>query len=92
VSQTRIEPGDPYVGATLAGKYHLTELIGVGAMGRVYLFLGDNDDAIRMLQLSAEAHRMTTLPTRRSQRPTLFRADPRIAKRRWLIVSGCSPI
>ena len=31
-----IEPGDPYVGTTLAGKYHLTELIGVGAMGRVY--------------------------------------------------------
>jgi serine/threonine-protein kinase len=30
------EPGDPYVGATLAGKYRITELIGVGAMGRVY--------------------------------------------------------
>jgi hypothetical protein len=30
------EPGDPYVGTTLGGKYHITELIGVGAMGRVY--------------------------------------------------------
>ena len=30
------EPGDPYIGTTLAAKYHLTELIGVGAMGRVY--------------------------------------------------------
>ncbi|HEY7957723.1 MAG TPA: protein kinase [Polyangia bacterium] len=28
--------GDPYIGTTLAGKYHLSELIGVGAMGRVY--------------------------------------------------------
>jgi serine/threonine-protein kinase len=27
---------DPYVGTTLAGKYHIGELIGVGAMGRVY--------------------------------------------------------
>ncbi|HEX8952826.1 MAG TPA: protein kinase, partial [Polyangia bacterium] len=31
-----IEPGDPYTGTTLVGKYHITELIGVGAMGRVY--------------------------------------------------------
>ena len=30
------EEGDPYIGTTLAAKYHLTELIGVGAMGRVY--------------------------------------------------------
>ena len=36
VSGVSSEPGDPYVGATLAGKYHITELIGVGAMGRVY--------------------------------------------------------
>ncbi len=27
---------DPYLGSTLAGKYRLRELIGVGAMGRVY--------------------------------------------------------
>ncbi len=36
VSTARSEPGDPYTGATLVGKYHITELIGVGAMGRVY--------------------------------------------------------
>ncbi len=28
--------GDPYVGSTLASKYRLVELIGTGAMGRVY--------------------------------------------------------
>jgi serine/threonine protein kinase len=36
VSTALIEPGDPYAGTTLVGKYHITELIGVGAMGRVY--------------------------------------------------------
>src|SRR3954463_7807614 len=36
VSQALVEPGDPYVGTTLNAKYHITELIGVGAMGRVY--------------------------------------------------------
>ncbi|HXU74238.1 MAG TPA: protein kinase [Polyangia bacterium] len=36
VSAALIEPGDPYAGTTLVGKYHITELIGVGAMGRVY--------------------------------------------------------
>ena len=28
--------GDPYLGLTIAGKYHIDALIGVGAMGRVY--------------------------------------------------------
>src|SRR5581483_3123237 len=36
VGQVAISEGDPYLGTTLAGKYHLTELLGVGAMGRVY--------------------------------------------------------
>ena len=36
VSAAPTEPGDPYAGTTLVGKYHITELIGVGAMGRVY--------------------------------------------------------
>ena len=36
MSAALIEPGDPYAGTTLVGKYHITELIGVGAMGRVY--------------------------------------------------------
>jgi serine/threonine-protein kinase len=36
VSQVLSDDGDPYVGTTFAGKYHLVELIGVGAMGRVY--------------------------------------------------------
>ena len=36
VSQVEVVAGDPYLGTTLAGKYHLTELIGAGAMGRVY--------------------------------------------------------
>jgi serine/threonine-protein kinase len=36
VRNVAITPGDPYVGTTLAGKYHLLELIGTGAMGRVY--------------------------------------------------------
>jgi serine/threonine-protein kinase len=30
------ENTDPYTGTTLAGKYHINELLGVGAMGRVY--------------------------------------------------------
>ena len=35
---SQVEPGDgdPYLGTTLAGKYQLNELIGTGAMGRVY--------------------------------------------------------
>jgi serine/threonine-protein kinase len=36
VSAAQVEPGDPYSGTTLVGKYHITDLIGVGAMGRVY--------------------------------------------------------
>jgi serine/threonine-protein kinase len=36
VSGVTPQPGDPYVGTTLGGKYHITELIGIGAMGRVY--------------------------------------------------------
>jgi len=36
VSHIATEEGDPYVGTTFAAKYHLVELIGVGAMGRVY--------------------------------------------------------
>jgi serine/threonine-protein kinase len=36
VSHVELAPGDPFIGTTLAGKYYLTELIGSGAMGRVY--------------------------------------------------------
>jgi serine/threonine-protein kinase len=36
ISEIQPGAGDPFVGATFAGKYKLTELIGVGAMGRVY--------------------------------------------------------
>ncbi len=33
---TEVSESDPFLGTTLVGKYQLTELIGVGAMGRVY--------------------------------------------------------
>ncbi len=36
VSQAQVAVGDPFLGTTLAGKYQLNELIGTGAMGRVY--------------------------------------------------------
>ena len=46
------EEGDPFLGTTLVGKYQLLELIGVGAMGRVYraLHLGlDTQVAVKLL-------------------------------------------
>lgn len=36
MSHVASSSGDPYLGTTLAGKYQLNELIGAGAMGRVY--------------------------------------------------------
>jgi serine/threonine-protein kinase len=36
VSHVPESEGDPFIGTTLAGKYQLAELIGAGAMGRVY--------------------------------------------------------
>ncbi len=52
VSELQPDPGDPFVGTTLVGKYQLLELIGVGAMGRVYraLHLGlDTHVAVKLL-------------------------------------------
>ena len=46
------EDGDPFLGTTLVGKYELLELIGVGAMGRVYraMHLGlDTQVAVKLL-------------------------------------------
>ncbi|MEO6952120.1 MAG: protein kinase [Polyangia bacterium] len=52
LSAVESEDGDPFLGTTLVGKYQLLELIGVGAMGRVYraLHLGlDTQVAVKLL-------------------------------------------
>ncbi len=52
MSEIQADEGDPFIGTTLVGKYQLLELIGVGAMGRVYraMHLGlDTHVAVKIL-------------------------------------------
>ncbi len=63
VSAVAREEGDPFIGTTLVGKYQLIELVGVGAMGRVYrgLHLGlDTQVAVKVLNADIAADPVTT--------------------------------
>ena len=61
-------------------------------MDRVSLVLGRYDDAIRMLQLSAEANPNDSLAYTVLAAAYALWAEPRTPKRRWQNASDCSPI
>ncbi|MSP62696.1 MAG: hypothetical protein EXR72_20680 [Myxococcales bacterium] len=54
--------GDPFVGATIAGRYQLEELLGIGVMGRVYRAYNvplDNEVAVKLMNPAVAADPIT---------------------------------
>ena len=65
--------GDPYVGANIAGRYRLLELLGSGVMGRVYRarHLGlDTDVAVKLVNPDVAADPATALRFHQEARAT----------------------
>jgi serine/threonine-protein kinase len=65
--------GDPYIGATIAGKYRLSDLLGSGVMGRVYrakqLQTG-NEVAIKLINPESAADPQTAARFQQEARAT----------------------